>query len=67
MFKKKWEQRKQEIQLQKIKIEKEIKLKNELGQTLETKSAGKQTLMKLPKLSISRLRGISFGFGIHLK
>ena len=43
-------------------MEKEIELKNELGQTLETKSAGKQTLMKLPKLSISRFRGMHLDF-----
>ena len=34
----------QELKLQKIKIEKEHELKNELGQTLETKSTGKQIL-----------------------
>ena len=38
------------------------RVKNELGQTLETKSAGKQILMKLPKLSISRFRGTHLDF-----
>ena len=55
------EQHEQELKLQKIKIEKELELKNELGQTLETKSIGKQILMKLPKLSISRFRGTKWG------
>ena len=50
------EQHEQELKLQKIK------LKNELGQTLETKSTGKQILMKLPKLSISRFRGTHLDF-----
>ena len=35
----------------------EIEIENEFGQTLETKSAGKQTLVKLLKLNISRFRG----------
>ena len=56
------EQHEQELKLQKIEIEKELELKNELGQTLETKSTGKQILMKLPKLSISRFRGTHLDF-----
>ena len=56
------EQHEQELKLQKIKIEKELELKNELVQTLETKSTGKQILMKLPKLSISRFRGTHLDF-----
>ena len=56
------EQHEQELKLQKIKIEKELELKNELGHTLETKSTGKQILMKLPKLSISRFRGTHLDF-----
>ena len=56
------EQHEQELKLQKIKIEKELELKNELGQTLETKSTGKQILLKMPKLSISRFRGTHLDF-----
>ena len=56
------EQHEQELKLQKIKIEKELELKNELGQTLETKSTGKQILMKLSKLSISTFRGTHLDF-----
>ena len=56
------EQHEQELKLRKLKIEKELELKNELGETLETKSTGKQILVKLPKLSISRFRATHLDF-----
>ena len=45
-----------------VKLKQALADLNELGQTLETKSTGKQILMKLPKLSISRFRGTHLDF-----